>query len=87
MLLASVKHEKNVTAYSFATAFINAGMKISMAKTEVLHLTKNLDQCSLRVNGATLKQIKKFKYLGVAFTRDRKQDEELDSRKPVLAKL
>ena len=30
--------------------------------------------------GATLKQVEKFKYLGVAFTSDGKQDEELDTR-------
>ena len=34
----------------------------------------------LQVNGATLKQVEKFKYLGVAFTSDGKQDEELDTR-------
>ena len=55
-------------------------MKISMAKTEVLHLLRNPDLCVLQVNGATLKQIEKFKYLGVAFTRDGRQDEELDTQ-------
>ena len=34
----------------------------------------------LQVNGATLKQVEKFKYLGVAFTSDGRQDEELDTR-------
>ena len=33
------------------------------------------------MNEATLKQVEKFKYLGVAFTRDGRQDEELDTRK------
>ena len=55
-------------------------MKISTAKTEVFHLSRNPDQCALQVNGATLKQVEKFKYLGVAFTSDRRQDEELDKR-------
>ena len=55
-------------------------MKISTAKTEVLHLSRNPDQCVLQVNGATLKQVEMFKYLGVAFTIDGKQDEELDTR-------
>ena len=32
------------------------------------------------MNGATLKQVEKFKYLGVAFTSDRRQNEELDTR-------
>ena len=31
-------------------------MKISTAKTEVRHLSRNPDQCVLQVNGATLKQ-------------------------------
>ena len=55
-------------------------MKISTAKTEVLHLSRNPYQCVLQVNGATLKQVEKFKYLGVAFTSDGRQDEELDTR-------
>ena len=55
-------------------------MKISTAKTEVLHLSSNPDQCVLQVSGATLKQVERFKYLGVGFTRDGRQDEELDYR-------
>ena len=57
-----------------------AGMKISTAKTEILHLLTNPGQCVLQVNGAKLKQVEKFKYLGVAFTSDGRQDEELDTR-------
>ena len=34
----------------------------------------------LEVNGATLKHVEKFKYLGIAFTSDGKQDEELDTQ-------
>ena len=55
-------------------------MKISTAKTKVLHLSRNPDQCVLQVNGATLKQVEKFRYLGVAFTSDGRQDEELHTR-------
>ena len=55
-------------------------MKISAAKTEVLHLSTNPDQFMLQVNGARVKQIEKFKYLGVAFTSDGGQDKELDTR-------
>ena len=57
-----------------------AGMKVSTTETLLLHLSINPDQCSLQVNAATLKQIEKFKYLGVAFTSDGRQDEELDTR-------
>ena len=55
-------------------------MKVSMAKTEILHLLRNPDQCVLQVNGATLKLVVKFKYLGVALTSDGRQNEELNTR-------
>ena len=55
-------------------------MKISMAKTKVLHFSRNPDQYVLQVNGATLKQLEKLKELGVASTSDGRQDEELDTR-------
>ena len=41
---------------------------------------RNPDQCVLQVNGATLKQLKKFKYLGVTITIVGGQDEKLDTR-------
>ena len=65
---------------SFADACNTARIKISTAKPEVLHLLRNPDQCVLQVNGATMKQVEKFKYFGVAFTSDGRQDEELDTR-------
>ena len=64
---------------SFADARNIAGMKISTSKTDVLHLSRNPDQCVLQVNEATLKLVEKFKYLAVAFTSDGRQDEELDT--------
>jgi len=57
------------------------------SKSEVLHLSRNPDQCSLQASGASLKQVEKFKYFGVVFTSVRRQDEELDSRTPEWAKL
>ena len=80
VLLSSAESGLQRALNSFADACNTAGMKISTAKTEVLHLSRNPDQCVLQVNGATLKQVKKFKYLGVAFTSDGRQDEELDIR-------
>ena len=65
---------------SFADVFDTAGMKISKAKTEVLCLSRNPDQCVLQVNEKTLKQVEKFKHIGVAFMSDLKQDEGLDTR-------
>ena len=80
VLLSSTESGLQRALNSFADACNTAGMKISTVKTEVLHLSRNPDQCVLQVNGATLKQVEKFKYLGVAFTSDGKQDEELDTR-------
>ena len=42
---------------SFADTCDTTGMKISMTKTEIIHLSKKPDQCLLQVNGATLKQV------------------------------
>ena len=80
VLLSSTESGLQRALNSFADACNTTGMKISTAKTEILHLSKNPDQCVLQVNGATMKQVKKFKYLGVAFTSDGRQDEELDTR-------
>ena len=81
VLLSSTEPGLQRALNSFADACNNtAGMKISTAKTEVLHLSRNPDLCVLQVNGATLKHLEKSKYLGVAFTSDGRQDEELDIR-------
>ena len=80
VLLSSTESGLQHALNSFADACNTTGMKISSAKTEVLHLSRNPDQCILQVNGATLKQVEKFKYLGVAFKHDGRQDEELDTR-------
>ena len=64
----------------FAAACDIAGMKISTSKTEVLHLSRNPLQCFLQVGGVLLKQVGEVKYLGVAFTSDGRQDEELEVR-------
>ena len=82
VLLSSTESGLQRALNSFADACNTAGMKISTAKTEVglLHLSRNPDQCVLQVNGAILKQVEKFRYLGVAFTSDGRQDEELDTQ-------
>ena len=80
VLLSSSESGLQRALNSFADACNTAGMKISAAKTEVLHLSRNPDQCVLQVNGATLKQVEKFKYLGVTFMSDGRQDEELDTQ-------
>ena len=80
VLLSSTKPGLQRALNSFADACNTAGMKISTAKTEVLHPSRHPDQCILQVNGATLKLVEKFKYLVVAFTSGGRQDEELDTR-------
>ena len=80
VLLSSTESGLQRALNSFEDACYTAGMKISTAKTEVLHLSRNPDQCILQVNGATLKQVEKFKYLWVAFTSDGRQNEEFDTR-------
>ena len=80
VLLPSIEFGLQLALDSFADACNTAGMKISTTKTEVLHLSRNPDQCLLQVNGASLKQVEKLKYLGVAFTSDGRQDEELDTQ-------
>ena len=46
--------------FIFANAFDIAGMKISKAKIEIIHLSRNGDKCMLQVNGATLKLLSFF---------------------------
>ena len=43
----------------------------------MLHASRNTNQCMVKLNGATQKQVYKFKYLGVAFTNDERQNKEL----------
>ena len=76
--LSSTESGLQHTSKSFADACNTTRMKISTAKTEILYLSRNSDQCVLQVNEATLKQVEKFKYLGVAFMSDGRQDEELN---------
>ena len=80
VLLSSTESGLQLALNSFADACNTAGTKVSTAKTDVLHLSRIPDQCVSQVNGAILKEVDKFKYLGVAFTSEGKQDKELDTR-------
>ena len=80
VLLSSTESGLQRALNSFTDACDTTGMKESTAKTEVLYLLRNPDQRVLQVNGATLKQVEKLKYLGVAITSDGRQDEDLDTR-------
>ena len=51
VLLSSTESGLQRALNSFADACNTAGMKISTAKTEVLHISRSPDQCVLQVNG------------------------------------
>ena len=80
VLLASRKVDLQHSLDRFETACDLAVMKISTSKTEVLCISRQPMTCNLTVSGEHLKQMEKFKYLGIAFTSDGKQDNELDTR-------
>ncbi|MHB9337741.1 RNA-directed DNA polymerase, partial [Fusobacterium pseudoperiodonticum] len=80
VLLCSSKNHLQHALDRFATECCNAGMKISTAKSETFVLSRNPAQCTLHVSGATLKQVERFKSLGITFTSDGKSDGELDAR-------
>ena len=80
VLLASSESDLQHALNGFAAACDIAGIKISTSKTVVLHLSRNPIQCFSQVGSGSLKQVEKLKYLGVAFTIDGRQDEELDVR-------
>ena len=80
VLLSSTESGLHRALNSFADACNTAAMKISTKKIEVLQVSRNPDECVLQVNGAILKQVEKFKYLGVAFTSNGRQEEELNSQ-------
>ncbi|CAF4995061.1 unnamed protein product, partial [Rotaria sp. Silwood1] len=56
------------------------GMKISSKKTELMVISRESHQCTLQLNNNQLDQVNKFKYLGVQFSNDGKQDGEIDRR-------
>ena len=79
-LLSLNKSDLQYALDRFCDACLDAGMKISMGKTEIMCLSRQPVQCSFQTNGVALKQTEKFKYLGVTFPSDGRQDNELDTR-------
>ena len=64
----------------FTSACVDADMKINTSKTEVMVLSRQATDCIIKVNGAQLRQVNEFKYLGVMFSSDGRQDKEIDRR-------
>ena len=56
----------------------HGGMKINMAKTDILCLSRHPVQCSFQTNNVTPQQTEK--YLGFTFSSGGRQDNELDIR-------
>ena len=80
ILLAFSESGLQRASNGFAAACDIAAIKISTSKTEILHFSRNSVRRFLQVGGVSLKPEKKFRYLVVAFTSDRRQDEELGVR-------
>ena len=79
-LLTSNKSNFQYALDRFSDACLQAGMKISTAKTEIMCLSMHSVQCSFQTNEVILKQTEKFKYLGVTFLSVSIQDNEQDTR-------
>ena len=75
--LSSNKSDLQYALDWFFDACLDAGMKISRAKTEIRCLSGHPVQCSFRTNRVTLQQTEKFKYLGVIFLSNGRQDNKL----------
>ena len=80
MLLDSTENGLPQALDRFSDACSVAGMKISTTKTETMCLSRQPKQCYLQIDGVPLKQSEKFKYLGVSFTSDGRQNSALDIR-------
>ena len=79
-LLSAKESDVQYALDGFSDVSLNAWMKISTAKTEIICLSRHPVQCSFQTNGVTLKQADKFKYLRVTFSSDGRQDKEQDTR-------
>ena len=62
----------------FSAACDQAGIKIAQKSRGIMSRQKP-KQCMLQVSGNTLQQIEKFKYFGMVFTRDGRQNKEIDT--------
>ena len=76
-LLSSNKSDLHYALHQFSDACLDAEMKISRAKTEIICLSRYPVQCSFQTNGVNLQQKEKFKHLGVIFSSDSRQDNKL----------
>ena len=69
-LLSSNKSDLQYALDQFSDACLDAGMKISTAKTEIMCLSRHPVECSFQTDEVTLQQMEKCKYFGVTFSND-----------------
>src|SRR5699024_1416738 len=79
-ILASSQDDLQRALERFAAECEVAGMKVSTEKTEVMVLSRPATDCTLHVSGVQLRQVQEFKYLGVLFASDGRQDRKIDRR-------
>ena len=77
-LLSSKKSDLQYAPDRFSDACLDAGMKISTAKTAFMRCQGTLSSVVSKKIGVTLKQTEKFIYLGFTFSSDGRQDNKLD---------
>uniref|UniRef100_A0A3B3S8K7 Reverse transcriptase domain-containing protein n=1 Tax=Paramormyrops kingsleyae TaxID=1676925 RepID=A0A3B3S8K7_9TELE len=80
VLLASSAGDLQRALGRFAAKCEAAGMRISTSKSETMVLSRKRVDCPLQVREDVLPQVEEFKYLGVLFTCEGRQDRELDKR-------
>ena len=78
-LLNSNKSDLQYALDQFSHTFLDAIMKISTTKTEIMCLSRHTVRCSFQTNRVTLQQTEKFNYLRVTFLSDDIQDNKLDT--------
>ena len=77
-LLSSNENDLQYAFYSLSEVCLNAGMKISTAKTEITCVCQDtLTSVFFQTNGVTLQQMDKFKYLGATFSSDDRHNNKL----------
>ena len=79
VLLSSNISDLQYALDRFFDTCLDAGMKISTTKTEIMCLSKQPVQCFFQTNGVTFQQTEKLKYFGVTFSSDGRQDNELNT--------
>ena len=64
----------------FAAECAMVGMQITSKKTEVLLLSRQKEHCAVNINGTSLNEVEKLKYVGVELTNDTRVECDIDQR-------